>query len=499
MRLNNFSFLWLIFNNLFVIILSGDAKLRKLKKWILTTLVFFTCSLACYKVADTRHENLASAKKAFDSSDTEYGCTNNYNTDDSIIANDDVTMKRMIEKKYSGNWSKVLDSNISSVYFSQLMNVTDYCYNLSTAADELNVTREYLGCGVVAMYSMLNYIALNCGYSQFDNKAKQNGYSDKGLFLARKIIETTNPYIFVFPNEQAGISSGSFCSCLLEILDYYFDDYSLFFELNKYRGGLFSNSYLTNRLKESVDSGMPATIMTWFPFGNVPYHYMNIGAYQKWQSDANQSKDFFNVKYNWDETHYSSYYFPEELFNDQVTVITISEVSTNYHLLTSSYGFEGQYFFYEKSKRVNADFNRFIETKRLRTGFIENNYLVMSARRSGAGIAFLQFELTKKINAISFLWGLWGHKENITTGSVLCSLKLEYLNGDNQWVTLSDFLSGTIPISIDKDSLNYYSFLKVKENFKVFRIITTNQAVGDSNKGRVVLGEINIMESKNEI
>lgn len=472
--------------------------MKSIKKYAVYVFVVFCCSLFnCNTAISSSNQTLP--KKSLFQNDGKYGCTDIYNTDDSIIANDDATMKTKIEDKYEGLWQKTFDSNVSHEYANALNNVSEYGYYLGAAADELSVSRLHLGCGVVAMFSVLNYIAVNCGYGQFDYKARENGYNDTSLFLARKIIEITNPFIIVFPNDQAGLMSSDFCSCLLNVINYYFSDYNLFFEVNMYHGGLDGNNYLRSKIKETVDSGMPATIMTWPPFGNVPFHYMNIGAYENWTSDSGQSKDFFSVKYNWDYTNKNTYYFPEELINDQITLITINEINVNYHLLPSSYGFEGQYFFYEKSKNVAASFNRIVETKRLRTGFIESNYLVMSARRSGAGTAYLQFEFQHKINSISFLWGLWGYKENITTGSVLCSLRLDYLNNNNQWITLTDFLSGTIPISIDKDNLNYYSFLKTNENFSVFRIITTNQAVGDSNKGRVVLGEMNIMESKNEI
>ena len=63
----------------------------------------------------------------------------------------------------------------------------------------------------------------------------------------------------------------------------------------------------------------------------------------------------------------------------------------------NEFGFEPQYFFEEKTKTILLD-DLILSTKRLRTGFIENEYINLSAARKNAGYAYFECEFNKKLD-----------------------------------------------------------------------------------------------------
>lgn len=99
-----------------------------------------------------------------------------------------------------------------------------------------------------------------------------------------------------------------------------------------------------------------------------------------------------------------------------------------YNVITpADYGYEGQYFFYNKTASVTVNNNFTFSTTRLRCGYIENECLVLSAYRENAGVAFLEYNFNKKIKSINFDISLWSGNENLGVNSSFSSI--------NRWET----------------------------------------------------------------
>lgn len=161
-------------------------------------------------------------------------------------------------------------------------------------------------------------------------------------------------------------------------------------------------------------------------------------------------------------------------------------VKPNVYLLTQdSYGFEPQYFFYEKNKEIIIN-DLIINTSRLRTGYIENEYIVLSPKRKNAGTAYLEYSLNKKIYALGAELCFWSGIEELNNYNGTCSL--QYKNENGEWVTLADFLNGYI-ISTNRLMPTYLLFtFEVPVN--EIRFIATAYPEGDRNKGRLCVGNI---------
>lgn len=155
-----------------------------------------------------------------------------------------------------------------------------------------------------------------------------------------------------------------------------------------------------------------------------------------------------------------------------------------------NYGYTGTYNFESIQKEVVLEDGYTFLTNRLRCGYITyegNSYLTLSAKRKDAGCAFLEYYFDEKIYAIDYSMALWSDIEALNKNS---SIQLQYLDDSNKWKTAIVF--NTNDMSKSKDDLyNYsYDFETPTNGFRFY--ITTNEVNNDNNRGRVVIGDINI-------
>jgi len=152
----------------------------------------------------------------------------------------------------------------------------------------------------------------------------------------------------------------------------------------------------------------------------------------------------------------------------------------------SDYGFEEQYFFYEKTKDITVD-NLTFETKRLRTGYIEEEVINLSPRREDAGLAYLQYNFDNYIRKITVDLSMWSSSENMYTSD--STLLLQYLDPNKGvWVTYYDLLND---INLGTDRYNQDEYIINFPNMtKSFRFYSTSSALGDRNKGRLSIGDM---------
>lgn len=156
----------------------------------------------------------------------------------------------------------------------------------------------------------------------------------------------------------------------------------------------------------------------------------------------------------------------------------------------SDYGFEGTYNFNSVQKEIVLENGETILTNRLRCGYITyegKSYLSLSAKRKNAGCAYLEYYFDQKVYSIGFDLALWSENEALNVNS---SIQLQYLDNSNEWKT--GMIFNTDDLSKSKDILTSFSYeFNVPTNaFRFF--ITTNEVNNDNNRGRIVVGDIDI-------
>ena len=102
--------------------------------------------------------------------------------------------------------------------------------------------------------------------------------------------------------------------------------------------------------------------------------------------------------------------------------------------------------------------------------------------------AYLEYHFNKEVVEINYEFGLWSDDESLIKNS---SIRLEVLY-DSKWVTVKTFDAKTM--STDKDQLNLYiTTLDVPTSAFRF-IVETNKVSNNNNRGRVVIGNIDVKQ-----
>lgn len=138
--------------------------------------------------------------------------------------------------------------------------------------------------------------------------------------------------------------------------------------------------------------------------------------------------------------------------------------------------------FYLSKNNSNCKINVF------RGGYINNKYLTLSAKTKGANCAFIEYEFSRNISAVSFDAALWSNNESLKENS---SISVEIFD-DNVWKKVYDF--SYYKMSKDKDVLFPYCLYFFKQINKIRIIIKTNDVNNTNNRGRMVIKNLKIFE-----
>ncbi len=381
------------------------------------------------------------------------------------------------------------------------------------AIEITQVKSSYGGCGPIAMMGVLHYLSSALGYSEIIDNPQD---SNQRISLACDVLKEVGTYeimtnTLTLPNDYVSA----------------FNNLMKNYDLNQYikatNNGFFT-SYKDDirKIKESIDNGLPVTLYVTFleprtsnlqskstDKGELDQHYVNIYGYQDWSikdKDGNfTSNTIFLYRQNWGEDYL--HYVDADILLESITGIITYDILKydNTEILTSSdFSTEfinketnqGQYFFDIKTAPISSTNGYVFQTERLRCSFIENEYLVLSANRKGAGLAYLEFKLPDKLKKITFDMSLWSAFENLDGGD---NIRIEYRNeGEESWNFLVCFDSKKL--STVKLNPKNYTVLFPK-NISDFRFcVLKSNPTADRNKGRVVLNNIQFFynNSQNE-
>lgn len=155
----------------------------------------------------------------------------------------------------------------------------------------------------------------------------------------------------------------------------------------------------------------------------------------------------------------------------------------------NQYGFAQQYYFKEMTTNHTVDEINF-QTKRLRAGFFEGQWLVMSPRRAGAGVAYIHYIFDNPVSSIDFSIFSWSEDEKL---SHLDSTHIfEYKNQDGTWQTEKNFDIPTLQSYLRDNPWQHY--IKFPAGVTEFRFYTTSTAIGATkNAGRTCIGDLEIV------
>ncbi len=371
---------------------------------------------------------------------------------------------------------------------------------------------SYGGCGPIAMIGLLDYFARYLGYTEVMSDPTD---SSQRIRLATDIlsnistwelpaaINSTEYYndIVLYSGDKNTLALPGDCvSGVNKVLK----QYGLSNHLKADSSGSViiggnKNKYL-KLIIEHIDKGLPVAVYTGLGTGSGYFseHYFNVYEYIKlvgMDTEGNRIEKYaLKACLNW--TNYDNYYFDAELLNSSMCgVVFIDPTYCQNELIRASDFSEdfvnennqGEYFFYEKSTSITTDSGYTFGTARLRCGYIENQYLVLSAKRENAGSAYLAFDLDKKIKKLEFTASLWSGKEGLSDADIF---RIEYKDG-NYWIPHVEYKIS----ELSRLKTNQYKYMVLfPKNITSFRFyVYTSNPSGDRNKGRIVLDNINLI------
>lgn len=366
------------------------------------------------------------------------------------------------------------------------------------AVETSRTESTYGGCGPIAMMGIMDFYARYFGYSTI---MKDPTLSTNRCLLAHDILSNTNTYEIGLSNKSTFTSPSSYVLGFTKVMKLYGLDKQI---TAKSTDLIFSPSKerLITMAKESIDKGIPVTLYTG-PFtgsGSFNAHYVNIYKYKtlSGRNSENEtiSKTVFCARLNWNWRE-REYYVDGDILDYNFCGLILYDVKNDNSLIRpedfsekflNSNG-QGQYFFYEKQADVITSKGLELSTNRLRCGYIDNQYLVLSAKRENAGLAFLEINYDIPVIAMTYELALWSGLEelNITESDV----RIEYKTLSDEWVHCSEGIPIYEMSTLKNLPKKYYiSFPETIKGIKF--VVKTNSPSGDRNKGRVVLGDMNL-------
>lgn len=162
----------------------------------------------------------------------------------------------------------------------------------------------------------------------------------------------------------------------------------------------------------------------------------------------------------------------------------------------SDYGYPEQYTPSELNKTVTKGKVSF-DTKRLRTGFIENEYVVLSPRKANYGTAYLEYKFENPVYKIEVDLAFWSNDERYE-GLNIAEARFEYKNlHGNDWNTKLNLLSSNLPTDRNNPTKYVLEFPAGTREFRFYAHFDYMTSPVDRNKGRICIGNMVIYTESN--
>ncbi|MCR5565180.1 MAG: hypothetical protein K6F59_05265 [Gammaproteobacteria bacterium] len=402
---------------------------------------------------------------------------------------DDYTWYMNIRRKTS-NSSNAIPIEVCSDSFPT--------YIIQNALNVVDSASTYGGCGPIAMIGILDYFAR---YLDYDEIMENPNLNDNKLSLAVDVLRESKTYEIGWVNDKSTLMfPADYVSAFNNLMIKYGLEGVIF---SSYMFKLLSGQQdeYWNKVVDSINGGFPVTLMVgiFSPKGDFDRHYSNIIGYEVWTgyhkvTGQKVVRKYLIARLNKYEAT-SIYYCNADILNDGMVALITYDILYDHFERIYAADFQeefvnqnggGQYYFDERYDEVNTVCGDVLYTRRLRTSYIENKYLVLSPNRDNAGIAYLDIAFTHHIGQITFDAALWSAKEGIQNES----FEVQYSDDGIIWKTIS-----TVDLNrmtIVKENPDTFTILLPKNVARIRFIAKKINPSGDRNKGRIIIDNIRI-------
>lgn len=365
--------------------------------------------------------------------------------------------------------------------------------NIDWALNILDLPSSYGGCGPIAMIGIVDYLYNCLGYDEIVQNSVDPNYQKSISYDVLSHVQTLtfgpSGDTWSFPAFMVnGFNSLMNEYGLSNIISASASNFLPLFQTQKW-----------NTIVNNINSGLPVTLMVGLPYEigrPCDEHCCNIVGYETFHgynasTGFSVDKDYLVVRLNFSQD--TLYYCDADVLNlPFVTLITYDiNYSNNISIQANNFSNDfvnndggGQYFFYNIDKTVWITDTYRINTSRLRCSYIEDEYLVLSPKREGAGTSYLEINTIHKIQKMTFNSALWSENE----GHSGLTFKIQFKENDI-WVDRIEI--DPLWMSKSKYFLRTYTVLFPKNTNQFRFYVTHNNPTGNYNRGRTVLDNIN--------
>lgn len=400
----------------------------------------------------------------------------------------------------SSGWQRTESCYTDDVTGAHPINMKDDSFpvtDIDRAIQNTNFNSSYGGCGPIAMMGVLDYFAR---FLNYDEIMESPISSIERIALAECVFSHSTTYdMSFFANGPATfMTTWDYSAAFNAVISD--KDLTNIISSNE-TWTFFGNMYVDyiDRIIESINKGLPVTMMTTNLAGSGIFasHYTNIFGYEKWVGYDSQGlpitrcllkarPNFYSGGENPD--YASAYYCDARILNSPVMGLITYSISSSETISLEASDFSnyyvngqgnGQYFFESKYSQIPIGNNMYTDTYRLRTSYIENQYLVMSPKREGAGEAKLVFYMPYAVNYFEFDAGIWGNNEDIMNERFMIRIIDSY--------GLRSYIEYDLSTFNLKENMKKYIVLFPKNTVRIEFYATHYYPSGNQNRGRITL------------
>lgn len=196
------------------------------------------------------------------------------------------------------------------------------------------------------------------------------------------------------------------------------------------------------------------------------------------------------VNYGWGDEASSEVVLADGMIGS-VTTFHLKEYEETVTVEPSDYGF-GTYYSTSEVTRNHYKDGMSFTTKRLRTGYIENEYVVLSPRKEGYGTAYIEYNFTQPVSSIDVDLAFWSKDERYYSyDNPKAELSYQKLY-DGSWSSVCDLLKINLPTNRTNPTRYTFAFPGKTKSIRFQTSFEKMSGLTDRNKGRICIGNMNV-------
>lgn len=190
----------------------------------------------------------------------------------------------------------------------------------------------------------------------------------------------------------------------------------------------------------------------------------------------------------------NSYEMSTGPYNSQYYLINVSDTLDMLNIVPSDFGFADAYPGEETTSSLTVNEHN-LTTRRLRCGYIQEEYINLSPRREGYGTAYLEIDFDRPISKLIVDLSFWSDDERYYEEDQPSASIDYYSASQNKYVSALNLLTVQPALPTDRTKQNTYQ-ITFKENTSSIRFYAHfEQMTGyaDRNKGRISIGNMEVI------